>query len=89
MEQIKRRSFTAEALTGAQYLRKVNDLLSARYGTTYSADELWRDIHGCAPGSEMAKLKQAFNEKVSPERFVREVADFAGMDLPQRLRQVA
>lgn len=79
MEQINDGSFTAEALTGAQYLRKVNDLLSARYGITYSADELWRDIHGCAPGAEMAKLKKAFVDGEPPEAFVRTLVSDAGL----------
>lgn len=79
MEQINDGSYTAEVLTGAQYLRKVNDLLSARYGITYSADELWRDIHGCAPGAEMAKLKKAFVEGEPPEKFVRTLVSDAGL----------
>lgn len=79
MENINDGSFTAEKLTGAQYLRKVNELLSGRYGVSYSADELWRDVHGCAPGSEMAKLRKSFVDGEPPEAFVRTLAADAGL----------
>ncbi|GJD87691.1 hypothetical protein BHAOGJBA_1196 [Methylobacterium hispanicum] len=78
MDELNNGSFTAERLSGPEYLKRVNELLSGRYGVSYSADELWRDIHGCQPGSEMAKLKKAIQDGETPERFVRTLADVSG-----------
>lgn len=78
MDELNNGSFTAERMTGPEYLKRVNELLSGRYGVSYSADELWRDIHGCQPGSEMAKLKKALQDGETPEKFVRTLADVSG-----------
>lgn len=78
MDELNNRSFTAELMSGPAYLKKVNELLSGRFGVSYSADELWRDIHGCQPGSEMAKLKKSLQNGESPETFVRTLADVSG-----------
>ena len=78
MDELNNGSFTAERMTGPEYLKRVNELLSGRYGVSYSADEPWRDIHGCQPGSERAKLKTALQDGETPEKFVRTLADVSG-----------